>query len=121
LCSSQKDSSHNFVLNLTKNTYSQTVDNKVFFDIQIGDGESGRVVLGLFSETPKTSENFRALCTGEKGVGQSGKPLHFKGSTFHRISKYLILFEFDSSLFHALATILSLWVVRLILTFNFHF
>lgn len=41
--------------------------------------------MGLFGETPKTSENFRALCTGEKGVGKSGKPLHYKGSTFHRI------------------------------------
>ena len=34
---------------------------------------------------PKTAENFRALCTGENGVGRAGKPLHFKGSKFHRI------------------------------------
>ncbi|MBA3545529.1 MAG: peptidylprolyl isomerase [Nannocystis sp.] len=59
---------------------------RVFFDINIGDVPAGRIVFELFADvTPRTAENFRALCTGEKGVGQSGKPLHFKGSGFHRI------------------------------------
>jgi peptidylprolyl isomerase len=59
---------------------------QVFFDITIGGAPAGRVTFELFADVvPKTAENFRALCTGEKGVGQSGKPLHFKGSGFHRI------------------------------------
>ncbi len=59
---------------------------RVYFDINIGGAPAGRIVFELFADvTPKTAENFRALCTGEKGIGQSGKPLHFKGSGFHRI------------------------------------
>ncbi|KAH6796340.1 hypothetical protein C2S51_037326 [Perilla frutescens var. frutescens] len=59
---------------------------KVYFDITIGGKPAGRVVMELFADTtPRTAENFRALCTGEKGVGRSGKPLHYKGSTFHRV------------------------------------
>ncbi len=59
---------------------------RVFFDISIGGAPAGRVVFELFADVvPKTAENFRALCTGEKGVGRSGKPLHYKGSSFHRI------------------------------------
>merc|ERR1712233_240584 len=58
----------------------------VFFDISIGGANAGRIVMELFADTtPKTAENFRALCTGEKGTGRPGKPLHYKGSTFHRI------------------------------------
>lgn len=59
---------------------------KVYFDIAIGGSPAGRVVMELYADTtPRTAENFRALCTGEKGTGRSGKPLHYKGSTFHRI------------------------------------
>jgi peptidyl-prolyl isomerase D len=61
---------------------------RVFFDIAIDGIKAGRVAFELYDDiVPKTAENFRALCTGEKGNGASGKPLHYKGSTFHRVIK----------------------------------
>mmetsp|Transcript_130369 Transcript_130369/g.243925 ORF Transcript_130369/g.243925 Transcript_130369/m.243925 type:complete len:192 (-) Transcript_130369:56-631(-) len=59
---------------------------KVFFDMTIGGQNAGKIIMLLRSDiAPKTVENFRCLCTGEKGKGNSGKPLHFKGSAFHRV------------------------------------
>jgi peptidylprolyl isomerase len=58
----------------------------VFFDITIGGVAAGRIEMTLrIDVVPRTAENFRALCTGEKGNNQLGKPLHFKGSSFHRV------------------------------------
>ncbi|KAL4457440.1 hypothetical protein ABPG75_012305 [Micractinium tetrahymenae] len=54
--------------------------------VSAGSTPLGRIVMELRADVvPKTAENFRCLCTGEKGTGRSGKPLHFKGSTFHRV------------------------------------
>ncbi|KAK9240385.1 cyclophilin-like domain-containing protein [Lipomyces kononenkoae] len=64
----------------------------VFFDISIGAHKKGRVILQLYRDVvPKTAENFRSLCTGEKGIGNSGVPLSYKGSTFHRVIKKFML------------------------------
>ncbi|ODV58133.1 peptidylprolyl isomerase CPR6 [Ascoidea rubescens DSM 1968] len=61
---------------------------RVYFNISIDSKPSGRLTFELFDDiVPKTAENFRALCTGETGIGKAGKPLWFKGCTFHRIIK----------------------------------
>ncbi|CAG7886296.1 unnamed protein product [Brassica rapa] len=75
----------------TTNTASSSLSIKmanprVFFDMTLDGAPAGRIVMELYKDTtPNTAENFRALCTGEKGVGKKGKPLHFKGSAFHRV------------------------------------
>ncbi|XP_068719811.1 peptidyl-prolyl cis-trans isomerase D-like [Montipora capricornis] len=62
---------------------------RCFFEVSIGGEKVGKILFELFvDKCPKTAENFRSLCVGHKGTGPvTGKPLHFKGSTFHRIIK----------------------------------
>lgn len=62
------------------------ITHRVYLDVDIDEQRQGRIVIGLYGNVvSKTAENFRALCTGEKGKGASGKPLHYKGTPFHRI------------------------------------
>ncbi|KIO15029.1 hypothetical protein M404DRAFT_119741 [Pisolithus tinctorius Marx 270] len=66
---------------------------RVFFDFAIGTELVGRVIFELFNDTvPKTAENFRALCTGEKGISAVSQcPLYYKNSIIHRsISDFMI-------------------------------
>ncbi|XP_020221199.1 peptidyl-prolyl cis-trans isomerase CYP40 [Cajanus cajan] len=62
---------------------------KCFLDVSIAGDLEGRIFVELFRDVvPKTAENFRALCTGEKGLSAtSAVPLHFKGVRFHRVIK----------------------------------
>ncbi|KAG2430637.1 hypothetical protein HYH02_013635 [Chlamydomonas schloesseri] len=63
----------------------------VYLDVAVKGKHIGRIKIVLFkNEAPRAAENFRALCTGEKGIVPqghegAGKPYHFKGSTFYRI------------------------------------
>lgn len=62
---------------------------RCFFDVSADGKLLGRIIFELFADVcPTTCENFRALCTGEKGRGiNTDKPLHYKHSAFHRVVK----------------------------------
>jgi hypothetical protein len=75
-----------FTVNMTAGDNKNVTNPVVFFDITIGGSNKGRIEIELFAkDVPRTAENFRCLCTGERGVGRSGKLLHFKASPFHRV------------------------------------
>lgn len=61
----------------------------VYFDITCNGKPKGRIIFKLYDEVvPKTTKNFRELCTGEHGTSKiSGKPLTYKDSIFHRVIK----------------------------------
>jgi len=66
------------------NTASR-MGNKVFFDTAANGEPIGRITFELYDDVvPKTAENFRALCTGEKGFG-------YKNSIFHRVIPQFML------------------------------
>ena len=69
-----------------KSPATAEITNKVYFDVTIGGKPAGRIEIGLFGkDVPQTVENFRSLSTGERGKGDSGKDLTYKGSIFHRV------------------------------------
>lgn len=78
-----------FIMGVDAELVKSHVRPRCFMDVAVDNILLGRIVFELFDDfCPLTCENFRALCTGEKGLGKTtGKPLHFQGVIFHRVVK----------------------------------
>ena len=85
-------SSHHADIEVGKRKQQQP-RTRCFFDVEFNGHPVGRIIFELFNELcPRTCENFRSLCTGEKGVGSTtGKKLYYKASPFHRVIKGFIV------------------------------
>lgn len=69
----------------TTNTYWNLNSNTFYLAV-------GRLIVELRKDVvPKTAENFRCLCTGERGMGTMGKPLHYKGIKFHKVQRVFMV------------------------------
>ncbi|XP_010490044.1 PREDICTED: peptidyl-prolyl cis-trans isomerase CYP19-1-like [Camelina sativa] len=91
--STQYISPYHYVVSPYQQTAAPVNSNpKVFFDFTVGGRPAGRIAMELYADTtPVTAENFRALCTGERGIGKTyGKPLHYKGTTIDGIKPRVI-------------------------------
>uniref|UniRef100_A0A8D8ZV91 peptidylprolyl isomerase n=1 Tax=Cacopsylla melanoneura TaxID=428564 RepID=A0A8D8ZV91_9HEMI len=73
---------------------------RCYFDVELSDIPLGRIVFELYSDIcPITCENFRALCTGEKGIGKTtGKNLHYQNIVFHRVVRGFMIQSGDFSI-----------------------
>ena len=60
--------------------------HRVFLDIFVNGQDFGRVLIGLYSHVPLAKDNFRALCTGENGIGHFGEKLSYTGSSIFYVN-----------------------------------
>ena len=81
----------NYKIYKSKFNMGEEVYAYCFMDLKRKEVLMGRIEFELFADTPLTSENFRCLCTGEKGKGKSDVPLHYKGTRIHRIELGLLI------------------------------
>mmetsp|Transcript_87187 Transcript_87187/g.182458 ORF Transcript_87187/g.182458 Transcript_87187/m.182458 type:complete len:519 (+) Transcript_87187:163-1719(+) len=69
-----------------KKNERQEVNPQVYLELNLDGQSAGRLEIELFADVvPQTAENFRALCTGERGRGSEGKRLNYLGSPFHKV------------------------------------
>uniref|UniRef100_A0A7S0YPB6 peptidylprolyl isomerase n=1 Tax=Hemiselmis tepida TaxID=464990 RepID=A0A7S0YPB6_9CRYP len=77
---------------VSEEAQDKKVDPVCFLEVSVNSVSQGTVYIELFTKkAPKTCENFRCLCTGEKGVDSQGTKLHYEGSLLHRIVKGFIV------------------------------